>query len=188
MSDPFEILGVSTSASHAELRAAFRRLALLHHPDRNRGDAGASERFKRVLRAYRAALRGPRGAAAAPEPPPAGPRPDRYGCGRCGDTFPFPLECPRCGVALSDRHEGEPEAPSDPAVDAWMSLMDARPAVDEHALERLPMPGLVAGASLGAAGLVWTIGGPLGPAILFVGFAAWVTLVEGHRLLERAPA
>ncbi|MCZ7682291.1 MAG: J domain-containing protein [Sandaracinaceae bacterium] len=87
MSDPFEILGVSTSASQAELRAAFRRLALLHHPDRNRGDAGAAERFKRVLRAYRAALRGPR-TGAAPEPPPAGPRPDRYGCGRCGDTFP----------------------------------------------------------------------------------------------------
>lgn len=186
MSDPFEILGVSAHATRHELRAAFRRLALLHHPDRNRHDAGAAERFKRILRAYRAALHAPRAGGPRPAPPPAGPRPDRYGCASCGDTFPFPLECPRCGIALHDRQAGEAAPAGDPRVDAWMSAMEQRPIVDEPAPERLPMPGLMVAGFLGAAGLVWTIGGPLGPALLFVGFAAWVAAVEGHRLLEPA--
>ena len=181
MSDPFDVLGVPSSASTAELRTAFRRLALRHHPDRNPGDASAAERFKRILRAYRAALHGPR-STARPTTPPPGPRPDRYGCSRCGDTFPFPLECPRCGVALHDRTSGEETAASDPRVDAWVSEMEQRPILDEGA-ERLPMPGLVVAAFLGMAGLVWSIGGPLGPALLFVGFAAYVSVVEGHRML-----
>ncbi len=50
--DPYQILGVSRSASQDEIRAAYRRLAKRHHPDRNRGDNAAAERFKEVQAAY----------------------------------------------------------------------------------------------------------------------------------------
>jgi molecular chaperone DnaJ len=50
--DPYEILGVSRSATPEEIKSAFKKLASLHHPDKNQGDAGAHERFKAVNAAY----------------------------------------------------------------------------------------------------------------------------------------
>ena len=52
--DPFTTLGISYDATLVEARQAYRRLALAHHPDLNPGDPTAPERFKAVLRAYRA--------------------------------------------------------------------------------------------------------------------------------------
>ena len=52
IADPYAVLGVRRDASPAELRAAYHRLALAHHPDRNPGDPGAGERFKEVVLAY----------------------------------------------------------------------------------------------------------------------------------------
>jgi curved DNA-binding protein len=46
--DYYEILGVPRTASPAEIKKAFRKLARQHHPDRNPGDAGAEKRFKDV--------------------------------------------------------------------------------------------------------------------------------------------
>lgn len=50
--DPYEVLGVPRDASQDEIKAAFRKLASQHHPDRNAGDDGAQDRFKEVNTAY----------------------------------------------------------------------------------------------------------------------------------------
>jgi DnaJ-class molecular chaperone len=50
--DPYQILGVSRSASADDIRKAFRKLAKANHPDVNPGNAAAEERFKRVSAAF----------------------------------------------------------------------------------------------------------------------------------------
>jgi curved DNA-binding protein CbpA len=48
----YAILGLKEDASPEEVRKAYRKLALHYHPDRNRGEAGAEERFKAISEAY----------------------------------------------------------------------------------------------------------------------------------------
>ncbi|WP_375458814.1 DnaJ C-terminal domain-containing protein [uncultured Enterovirga sp.] len=52
MRDPYDILGVTRRADEAEIKKAFRKLAKLHHPDRNAGEAAAKDRFAEVNSAY----------------------------------------------------------------------------------------------------------------------------------------
>lgn len=48
MRDPYEILGVPRSASAAAIKSAYRKLAKKHHPDNNKGDPRAAERFSEI--------------------------------------------------------------------------------------------------------------------------------------------
>jgi molecular chaperone DnaJ len=52
MRDPYSVLGVSRQANADEIKAAFRRLAREHHPDRNPNDASAEQRFREINEAY----------------------------------------------------------------------------------------------------------------------------------------
>ena len=55
--DPYTTLGVAPSATDAELRAAYRRLVQLHHPDHNGGSPESARRFEEVQVAYAEARR-----------------------------------------------------------------------------------------------------------------------------------
>ena len=61
--DFYETLGVSRSATDAELKASFRKLAMQCHPDRNPGDAAAEMRFKEINEAYQCLSDGQKRAA-----------------------------------------------------------------------------------------------------------------------------
>jgi DnaJ-class molecular chaperone len=50
--DPYLELGVSRTASAAEIRKAFHKLAKQHHPDANKGDKKSEEKFKQVSAAF----------------------------------------------------------------------------------------------------------------------------------------
>jgi len=50
--DYYEILGVDRNATQKEIRSAYRKLARKYHPDMNRDDKDATEKFKRVQEAY----------------------------------------------------------------------------------------------------------------------------------------
>lgn len=50
--DYYEVLGVSRGADEQQLKSAYRKLALQHHPDRNPGDKEAEEKFKEAAEAY----------------------------------------------------------------------------------------------------------------------------------------
>ncbi|MBB3034333.1 DnaJ C-terminal domain-containing protein [Alteriqipengyuania lutimaris] len=52
MADPYDILGLGRSASEQEVKSAYRKLAKQLHPDRNKDNPQASERFSDITKAY----------------------------------------------------------------------------------------------------------------------------------------
>lgn len=119
--DHYAVLGLPPTATAAEIRAAFRRLARAHHPDVRPGDADAERRFKRIARAYAtlsdperrrrydARAAGPRfGAAGPPSAPNVDGAPIYHpDLGRHSDFYQAndPLTVAEA-AALVDRHPG----------------------------------------------------------------------------------
>ena len=66
--DLYAVLGIAREAGEAEVKKAYRKLAMEYHPDRNNGDKSAEEKFKEITEAYEV-LRDPQKRAAY----------DRYG-------------------------------------------------------------------------------------------------------------
>src|SRR6187431_1986297 len=52
MADPYQTLGVARGASEADIKKAYRKLAKELHPDRNKDNPKASDRFSKVTQAY----------------------------------------------------------------------------------------------------------------------------------------
>ena len=51
--DYYEVLGITKGAQEAEIKKAYKRLAMKHHPDRNKDDKEAAEKkFKEIQEAY----------------------------------------------------------------------------------------------------------------------------------------
>lgn len=50
--DYYQLLGVQKNASDADLKKSYRRLAMKYHPDRNKDNPGAEEKFKQIKEAY----------------------------------------------------------------------------------------------------------------------------------------
>jgi flagellar biosynthesis/type III secretory pathway protein FliH len=70
---PYETLGVPPTATDAQLRAAYRRLVQLHHPDHNQGSPESARRFEEVQEAYAQVLRERKQAPPRQTVPPADP-------------------------------------------------------------------------------------------------------------------
>jgi curved DNA-binding protein len=50
--DYYKLLGVGRNATEAEIKKAYRKLAMKYHPDHAKGDKGAEEKFKKISEAY----------------------------------------------------------------------------------------------------------------------------------------
>jgi molecular chaperone DnaJ len=61
--DYYEVLGVTRTCNEVELKAAFRKLAMQHHPDRNPGDKDCEHKYKELNEAYDVLKDGDRRAA-----------------------------------------------------------------------------------------------------------------------------
>ncbi len=48
----YELLGISSAATADEIKKAYKKLAIRHHPDKNSGDTAAEEKFKQINEAY----------------------------------------------------------------------------------------------------------------------------------------
>ena len=52
MTTYYDILGVSSDATKDEIKKSYRKLAIKHHPDKNKGNNDAEKQFKKISQAY----------------------------------------------------------------------------------------------------------------------------------------
>ena len=50
--DYYDVLGINKNSTPDQIKAAYRKLAVKHHPDKNKGDKAAEEKFKEASEAY----------------------------------------------------------------------------------------------------------------------------------------
>ena len=50
--DYYKLLGIGRNATEAEIKKAYRKLAMKYHPDHAKGDKGAEDKFKKISEAY----------------------------------------------------------------------------------------------------------------------------------------
>ena len=50
--DYYDVLGVSKNSTQDQIKSAYRKLAVKHHPDKNKGDKTSEEKFKEASEAY----------------------------------------------------------------------------------------------------------------------------------------
>jgi hypothetical protein len=127
-------LGLSAHANAVDIRRAFKRLALEHHPDRNPGDARAAARFRKICLAHEILLgnREPAPDSFPVEAPP-GATAQSY---RWSTRAPWdPPEPPRPEVALDGRplHYPTPEE---------IAALEVPPAVSGDSMARWGLGGL----------------------------------------------
>jgi curved DNA-binding protein CbpA len=123
--DPYQTLGVKANASDAEIRAAYRRLVQIHHPDHNGGSAESARRFEEVQEAYARVreLRGPttgtpRTTTGTPKTTTGSPRTTP------GSTWTPPgYGSERRSRARSEKPAPK-EAPFDPKVEARLAALE----------------------------------------------------------------
>jgi molecular chaperone DnaJ len=126
--DYYDILGVTRKASDGELKSAYRKLAMQHHPDRNPGDAAAVEKFKEAAEAYavladankRAAYDRFGHAGVSSAPGAGGFDPDTFGdfADILGNMFGF-------GDMFSGRRRGGPQRGADLRYDLEISFKES---------------------------------------------------------------
>jgi molecular chaperone DnaJ len=142
--DYYEVLGLSRDAGEADIKKAFRRLARELHPDVNRHDPEAEDKFKEAAEAYEVLSDAERRATydryGHDGLRSGGYSPNFEGFGSVGDIFEAFFGAGAFGGAFGGGQPGGPAAGGDVAVGAQISLAEAasgtRAEVAFDAIER----------------------------------------------------
>lgn len=138
--DPYTTLGIRRSASDEEVRAAYRRMVQLHHPDHNHGSAESARRFEEVQEAYsrireeRESSARRRGTSARTAPRSEAPPPPRD---------------PEVETRMADLERQVREAAQRAQREAEKIRRQARQAAREAAADRPDRPGRASDEELG---------------------------------------
>lgn len=137
--DPYEILGVPSSASFDDVQKAYRRLASALHPDLNPDDPSANPRFQKVNWAYDL-LRNPEGRKEWDEKHEQPKRAATMDCPLCTRSFTLPpsllgslFACPHCGGQLmmpgTQRAAPPPPPPPPPPQPSFHFRQAPKPSI-----------------------------------------------------------
>ncbi len=122
--DYYEILGVERAATDEELKKAYRKLAMQHHPDRNPGNKTAEEKFKIISEAY-AVLSDPQKRKSYDRYGTAGGAQGFEGFGGFGDIFGDIFDDVFAGGPGRTRRGGRAERGADLAYNLTITLEEA---------------------------------------------------------------